>query len=76
MTPIRKNPLELVHVGDTVQVWIGTPNEPESELVSQCSTLLVDQLIATPESELVLPYSTLLVDQLIATLRNVVPGNC
>jgi hypothetical protein len=50
MTTIRKNPFELVHVGNTVQVWIGVPNEPESELVLQCSTLLVDQLIATLRS--------------------------
>ena len=47
MTTIRKNPFELVHLGNTVQVWIGTPNEPESELVLVCSTLLVAQLIAT-----------------------------
>ena len=51
MTTIRKNPFELVYVGNTVQVWIGTPNEPESEFVLQCSALLVDHLIATLRNE-------------------------
>lgn len=47
---VTNNPFQLVHVGNTIQVWIGTPNEPESELVLVCSTLLVEQLIATLRS--------------------------
>jgi hypothetical protein len=48
MSKIKTNPFEtvLINQGDQVQVWLSTPDNPESEFICQIHVQLVPQLIA------------------------------
>jgi hypothetical protein len=44
---IKNNPFEFIHLGNTVQVWYGTPGQPESEFIMHVSISWLPQLIET-----------------------------
>jgi len=50
MMKIKTNPFIVRHTQNTVEVWLGEPNEPESEFVLCCDAQLVPALIATLKS--------------------------
>jgi hypothetical protein len=43
----KNNPFELLPINNTVQVWYGPPNEPESEFILHVSIDWLPQLIET-----------------------------
>ena len=47
---ILTNPFIVKHTQNTVEVWLGEPNDPESEFVLCCDAQLVPALIATLKS--------------------------
>ena len=48
MTKIKtNNPFESLPIGNTVQIWYGTPGEPESEFILHVNVAWLPQLIET-----------------------------
>tara|TARA_R110000868_G_scaffold228929_1_gene481847 strand:+ start:230 stop:385 length:156 start_codon:yes stop_codon:yes gene_type:complete len=47
---IKTNPFIVKHTQNMVEVWLGEPNEPESEFVLVCHAQLVPALIASLKS--------------------------
>jgi hypothetical protein len=47
---VKTNPFILKHKGNTVEVWLGEPNQPESEFVLCVDEQWLPALIATLKS--------------------------
>ena len=44
---IKCNPFTITNKGNLVEVWLGNPNEPESEFILSIDETLLPALIAT-----------------------------
>ena len=47
---IKTNPFTIKHKGNLVEVWLGKPDEPESDLVVVVAEAWIPALIATLKS--------------------------
>jgi hypothetical protein len=47
---IKTRPFTVKHIGNTVEVWLGKPDQPESEFILRVDVQLLPALIATLKS--------------------------